>query len=282
MEHEHIYPAFGQGRIMKKELLLALREYSYEALQLQYKNYPDGIISGCGVRVEHDDAAAHTLHIMPGIIKCQGFIFLIPQENTIQYQPSAGYISLKFRLIKVEELTDYVRYQWDFVLDGRLRREQGEIELCRFKLKEGAALRTDYKDFYDIQTEYDTVNLADATWSSPGGHTLSKEITDFFAKKVLECGCAQEGDVQFAYFLLQSKEAVNYPILMDYIARKSRGKKQGWGMAKEETPGRDDGGAIDCVEVFGMLAEILDGIRHGGGWKGRRETEGEEGMIVWE
>lgn len=185
-------------------------------------------------------------------------------------------------MIKVEELTDYVRYQWDFVLDGRLRREQGEIELCRFKLKEGAALRTDYKDFYDIQTEYDTVNLADATWSSPGGHTLSKEITDFFAKKVLECGCAQEGDVQFAYFLLQSKEAVNYPILMDYIARKSRGKKQGWGMAKEETPGRDDGGAVDCVEVFGMLAEILDGIRHGGGWKGRRETEGEEGMIVWE
>lgn len=282
MEHEHIYPVFGQGRIMKKELLLALREYSYEALQLQYKNYPDGIISGCGMRVEHDGEAAHTLHIMPGIIKCQGFIFLIPQENTIQYQPSAGYISLKFRLIKVEELTDYVRYQWDFVLDGRLRREQGEIELCRFKLKEGAALRTDYKDFYDIQTEYDTVNLADATWSSPGGHTLSKEITDFFAKKVLECGCAQEGDVQFAYFLLQSKEAVNYPILMDYIARKSRGKKQGWGMAKEETPGRDDGGAVDCVEVFGMLAEILDGIRHGGGWKGRRETEGEEGMIVWE
>jgi hypothetical protein len=282
MEHEHIYPVFGQGRIMKKELLLALREYSYEALQLQYKNYPDGIISGCGMRVEHDGEAAHTLHIMPGIIKCQGFIFLISEENTIQYQPSAGYISLKFRLIKVEELTDYVRYQWDFVLDGRLRREQGEIELCRFKLKEGAALRTDYKDFYDIQTEYDTVNLADATWSSPGGHTLSKEITDFFAKKVLECGCAQEGDVQFAYFLLQSKEAVNYPILMDYIARKSRGKKQGWGMAKEETPGRDDGGAVDCVEVFGMLAEILDGIRHGGGWKGRRETEGEEGMIVWE
>ncbi len=282
MEHEHIYPVFGQGRIMKKELLLALREYSYEALQLQYKNYPDGIISGCGMRVEHDGEAAHTLHIMPGIIKCQGFIFLIPQENTIQYQPSAGYTSLKFRLIKVEELTDYVRYQWDFVLDGRLRREQGEIELCRFKLKEGAALRTDYKDFYDIQTEYDTVNLADATWSSPGGHTLSKEITDFFAKKVLECGCAQEGDVQFAYFLLQSKEAINYPILMDYIARKSRGKKQGWGMAKEETPGRDDGGAVDCVEVFGMLAEILDGIRHGGGWKGRRETEGEEGMIVWE
>lgn len=41
---EHIYPAFECGRIMKKELLWALRDYSYSALQLQYADYPDGII----------------------------------------------------------------------------------------------------------------------------------------------------------------------------------------------------------------------------------------------
>ena len=31
---EHIYPAFERGRIMKKELLWALRDYSYAALQI--------------------------------------------------------------------------------------------------------------------------------------------------------------------------------------------------------------------------------------------------------
>jgi len=30
---EHIYPTFERGRIMKKELLWALRDYSYTALR---------------------------------------------------------------------------------------------------------------------------------------------------------------------------------------------------------------------------------------------------------
>ena len=51
---EHIYPAFEHGRIMKKELLWALRDYAYSALQLQYADYPDGIISGCGIHIEDD------------------------------------------------------------------------------------------------------------------------------------------------------------------------------------------------------------------------------------
>lgn len=49
---EHIYPAFERGRIMKKELLWALRDYSYAALQIKYRDHADGIITGCGVRPE--------------------------------------------------------------------------------------------------------------------------------------------------------------------------------------------------------------------------------------
>ena len=60
---EHIYPTFERGRIMKKELLWALRDYSYTALQLQYQDYPDGIISGCRLRTEDD-----VLYIGPGIV----------------------------------------------------------------------------------------------------------------------------------------------------------------------------------------------------------------------
>ena len=88
-----------------------------------------------------------------------------------------------------------------------------EVELCRFKLKDGARLRTEYKDFYDIQTEYDTLNLAHATWSAADGNSLSKEVTDFFARKVLACEEAGEGDRQFAYLLLQSREAVRTELL---------------------------------------------------------------------
>ena len=153
---EHIYPAFERGRILKKELLWALRDYSYAALQLQYQGYPDGILSGCGV-----GAGEGLLHIGQGVIKCQGFLFLITEETQVAYAPTDRYTSLKFRLAAKEELADYTRYITEFILDEDTVRHQNEVELCRFKLKEGARLRTDYKDFFDIQTEFDTVNLAD-------------------------------------------------------------------------------------------------------------------------
>ncbi len=242
MQMEQIYPAFERGRIMKKELLWALRDYSYSALQLQYRDYPDGIISGCGIRTEED-----VLWIMPGIIKCQDFIFLLAEEEKIEYAATGKYVSLKFRVLEKNLLPDYTKYITEFVLDEEILRKPNEIELCRFLLKEGARLRTDYKDFYDIQTEYDTVNLADATWSAAGGNTLSKAVTDYFAQKVLECERADEGDIRFAYLLLQNKEAVRYEIIRDYIFRKT-------GVPKAE---------ITVREAFRLLERILKGIRNG-------------------
>lgn len=260
---EHIYPAFERGRIMKKELLWALRDYSYSALQLQYQNYPDGIISGCRIKVEKDEIC-----ISSGAIKCQDFIFLLTEEERVRYAPTRGHIGLKFRVVKKEALPDYTSYQSEFALDERLECESGEIEICRFKLKEGARLRTDYKDFYDIQTEYDTVNLAHATWTSAGQNTLSKEVTDFFAEKVLECEKAGEDDVRFAYLLLQGKEAVNYRILTDYITRKTgeRGRKR----------------FFSTEDAFRKLESILDGMRRGTEIYKTGGMGTERRMIIWD
>lgn len=258
---EHIYPAFERGRIMKKELLWALREYSYAALRLQYAGYPDGILSGCHIRTDE-----HFLYIAPGIIKCQGFLFLIAEEEKLPYFSADYYVSLKFCLLKKETLPDYTSYITEFRLDKKLEQEQNELEVCRFKIKKGARLRTDYNDFFDIQTEYDTVNLANAAWSAAGGNTLSKEITDYFARKVLECERAETGDIQFAYLLLQNKEAVNYEILMDYICRKT-----GYSGGKV---------LIEREEAFRRLEEILEGIRQGRSGKGRNSALSGGKMIV--
>lgn len=258
---EHIYPAFERGRIMKKELLWALRDYSYSALQLQYADYPDGIISGCGIRIEDD-----FLCVKPGIIKCQDFIFLITEEEKIEYSSTEFLVSLKFRLIEREVLSDYVRYVTEFVLDENLERKRNELEVCRFKLKEGARLRTEYKDFFDIETEYDTVNLVNATWTSARGNTLSKEVTDYFAKKVLECENADDKDIHFAYLLLQSKEAVNFQIIKDYIFRKTGAKEIGMFMNSET--------------AFHKLEEILEGIRRGTDIYGQGKARQDSRMII--
>lgn len=258
---EHIYPAFERGRIMKKELLWALRDYSYSALQLQYQDYPAGIISGCHISVEDD-----MLIVGKGIVKCQDFIFLLTEEERIPYAPTEVYVSLKFRVKSKDELPDYTRYMTEFVLDENLEREENELEMCRFKLKEGARLRTEYKDFYDIQTEFDTVNLADATWAAWGGNTLSKEITDSFARKVLECKGGDDRDAQFAYFLIQGKEAVDYGILQDYIARKKQA---------------EDKERLDQQEMFRYLEEILEMIRQGNrGFSTGRKGTGNRMIIM--
>ena len=112
---EHIYPAFERGRIMKKELLWALRDYAYSALQIKYQKYANGILSGCGIHPE-----GSTLRIAPGMIKCADFIFLITGEERVSYAPSGEYTSLKFRLKKKEDLPDYTRYLTEFVLDESL------------------------------------------------------------------------------------------------------------------------------------------------------------------
>ena len=261
---EHIYPAFERGRIMKKELLWALRDYACSALQIKYLKYANGILSGCGIHPE-----GSTLRIAPGMIKCADYIFLITGEETVSYTPTGEYTSLKFRLKEKEDLPDYTRYLTEFVLDESLERGKNEIELCRFKLKEGAALRTEYKDFYDIQTEYDTVNLANATWSCAVQNTLSKDITDYFAQKVLECEKAEEHDIQFAYFLLQGQEAADYRILTDYIRRKTGESVQ-------------DVRKISTEEAFEKLVDILDGIRRGTGTYRNNGNSAERRMIVWE
>lgn len=256
---EHIYPAFERGRIMKKESLWALRDYSYSALQLQYQDYPDGIISGCRIRTEKD-----SLYIGPGMLKCRDFVFLFTGEEAVGYVPTNQYVSLKFRLNKKEEQPDYTRYITEFVLDENTERTQDELEICRFKLKEGAKLRTDYKDFFDIQTEYDTVNLADATWSASGRNTLSKEITDYFAKEILKCKEAKWQDVQFAYFLLQSREAVSFDVLKDYIRRKTDEENRNY----------------NTREIFWKLEEILNEIRRGADIHKSGRTGPDRRMII--
>lgn len=257
---EYIYPTFERGRIMKKESLWALRDYSYTALELQYQEYADGIINGCKIGVEGND-----LCVGAGLIKCQGFIYLISVQR-IPYCATNEVQYLKFAVLERQELPDYIKYVAQIGLDEKPPRGSREIELCRFKLREGSVLRTEYKDFYDIQTEFDTVNLADAGWGSRGGTTLSMEITDAYARKILECDGADPIDIQFAYLALQGREAVNRDMLVDYLVR--RGGKD---TASDKWTHND---------MFAELESILQAVRSGKDIRSRQKTGRADRMII--
>lgn len=257
---EHIYPAFEQGRILKKELLLALRDYSYSGLNIKYSNYSEGIICGC-----HVASNKEKIIIEPGIIKCMDYIFLVDTAVEISYRPTEEYNSLKFKIMKKEELNDYTRYKTDFILDNDMILKEGEIEVCRFKLKEGSQLRTEYKDFSDIQTEFDTVNLANATWSDVHGETLAHDITFYFAQELLRCKNAKQDDIQFAYLCLQSSEGISRRIIEDYVKRKIVGLS---GEKKRN------------IELFDYLCKVLEEIRGGSTYVDSTGWEMPEAIIV--
>ena len=46
-EMQNLYPLFERNRILKKELLWSLRDYSFSQIQLEYQEYGQGIIQGC-------------------------------------------------------------------------------------------------------------------------------------------------------------------------------------------------------------------------------------------
>lgn len=250
---EYIYPAFERGRILKKESLWALRDYSYDVLAVKYKNYSDGIINGCELSVEEK-----MIVIAPGMLKCQGYIFLLKEPVSVEFKADEKYVALKFRVIDKTDFSDYIRYRTQICLDDRMDKAENEIELCRFKLKEGSILRCQYKDFYDIQTEFDTVNLADAAWAGEGSVTLSKYITDFYALEVLKAPLADAVDINFAGLCLQNREAIRREIIIGYVRHRA-----GEALVKED---------ISNSELYHMLKITLDNIRKGTkAWKSGAE-----------
>lgn len=210
----NLFPRFERGRIMKKELLWALRDYSYEGLKIQYQDYSNGILKGLDITVEEDAVVLGT-----GMVKFGEFIYLITEPVRVAYEATNEYVSLKGRVKVNTSSPDAILYGIDFVLDSKLERGENEFEVCRFKLRQGAKLRNHYKAFYDIETEYDTVNLAQATWSGVGEETMSPVVLKNFAEEIKECETVSEQDWNFCFSILNSNR-ISRSNLLFYIRSK--------------------------------------------------------------
>lgn len=240
---KNIFPLFGRNRIMKKEYLWSLRDYSFGFMKVQYDEYSDGILSGCSLSVQ-----GNQIIIGPGMAKKDDFVYLFPIAQNVSYCPTEVYTSLKLRLMKKPVSLDYIDYVTEPFLDEDLELKKNELELCRFKLKKGFELRDQYKDFYDIETEFDTVNLVRSSWAGLGGPTLAPSITRYFAREALKCRPEQAKDIQFAALCLERETAVPRILIEDYIRYKLE--------LLDEDP-------LDNGTLFEHLDMILDNLRHG-------------------
>lgn len=224
---ENRYPLFSGGRILKKESLWDVRDYAYGGWQLFYADYTDGLLSGCAIRVEDN-----SLVIGKGMLKYNGFVYLLYEEMKVAYEPQNRWVCLKAEFCEEQRNLDYKSYRVRFFIDTALALEENQMELCRFYLRDGSVLRDGYRDFSDMATEYDTVNLIHATVAGVGWQTLHPALLWQFAEELSQMGGKEPPDYALCYTVWNECGKTGRKTILMYLTDKGRGTGQpemsGW------------------------------------------------------
>lgn len=234
---EHRRPVFPAGALTK-EVLCSLRNIAAVEQDIRYSEYSDGIVSGCELVEEN-----MRIGVRGGVVKFAGNLYMLGEKMTVPYQPTESWTILKIRFGPQINDREYTLFQGQLALDGNLQISRGEMELGRFKLKQGSRLRTKYKDFRDLMTEYDTVDIVNVRQAAPQAYTLSPVITAFFAREAYAF-VTEPVDIAFCTQCLASGEPVRRELIIRYVCRRRGGEYA----------------EMDNAELHRHLSDILDEI----------------------
>lgn len=210
-------PIFAGRRILKKESLWDIRDYTYAGWQLYYAEYTDGLLKGCDIRAEDGQ-----LVIGKGMLKIHDFIYLMMEEERVDYQPKNRWQMLKAEFSEDETNLDYKAYRVRFFLDEELELGENQMEMCRFYLREGSALRDSYKNFADMSTEYDTVNLICATVAGIGEKTLHPLVVKQFGEELWNMEEKDQFDFGFCSLVWNTQGRVERKVIAAYLSNKMK------------------------------------------------------------
>ena len=210
-------PVFAGRRILKKESLWDIRDYTYAGWQLYYAEYTDGLLKGCDIRAEDG-----RLVIGKGMLKFHDFIYLLMEEEEVAYQPKNRWQVLKAEFLEDDTNLDYKAYRVRFFLDEELELGENQMEMCRFYLREGSALRDSYKNFADMSTEYDTVNLICATVAGMGEKTLHPVVVKQFGEELWNMEEKDQFDFGFCSLVWNTQGRVERKVIAAYLSNKMK------------------------------------------------------------
>lgn len=239
--NEQKYPQFERLHILRTEALCSVRDCAFGTMPLYLSDRGDGIVSGCEFVTTKD-----LITLNAGLILHGGYLYRITEPMSLPYAPTEEYLLLKL-IFEPERKTElFLQRDVRIELSGDMNLAQNEMELCRFKLKAGAILRTKYTDFFDRATEFDTVNTINAPHSAEGGSTLSPKILLAFAAEAKNFSLEPD-DFAFCLAALSGK-ILNAEQIAFYVERR----------LKIELPARDN------QTLFDKLCLILQDIKSGG------------------
>lgn len=237
-----VIPVFKDIHILRKSMLESLADYAFLGNQLLYKGYGDGILSGCELTTTRD-----AIQLNEGMILYEGQLFLIKVPMQINYYPTNDIRVVKIHFSEQMQDGNFIYREMELTLTEDVEPRKGELELCRFKLQEGARLRYEYQNFEDRDTEFDTLNTIYADYSAYGGTTLSSDILRDFAEEMLQEEELTEVDRCVCLQFLSSERPIGRRMLTAYI--RGRNKK--------------DISASSNHAIYKELVQILKEVREG-------------------
>ena len=179
-------PQFEKKRLLRTEMLEQLRDYPRDYLEILYSDYSDGILCGCTPGWVQDK-----LTIKPGILRYKEKLYFLkePFSMTCVAQDKVLYLKVQFHAPVSENgiMTGKTRIYLDEIPPA----SADEMELCQFRLQEGARLRDSYENFADCLTEFDTIHLIDVLWASPekSKRSLNRQKDFLSASGSMKCMC---------------------------------------------------------------------------------------------
>ena len=209
---QNIYPVFEAKRLLKKEMLESLRDFPRSLFDLQYQNYSDGILTGCDIK-----GSETGLTILPGIVLYKGVPYFLDKPYPVSYRAEGKLVYVKIHFWDKAIGTGGEEFFSQIMVDEQKPDTEEELELARFKLQSGARLRSEYVDFYDYATEFDTVNRINVPYAAPGHAGIWPQICKSFAKELLKYPVTNLWDSAFCLNCMQLTETMTYEALRTYL-----------------------------------------------------------------
>lgn len=256
---QYIYPQFEQKRLLRIEMLEQLRDYPKYYLGLLYQNFGDGIVSGCEIIWDKGK-----LTLSPGMVYRNGNLYFMEKPHSIECGAEDNLRYFKVQFLAEAKEAGKIIGNTRILLDDRMPDPACEIELCRFRLQEGARLRDSHENFEDYATEYDTINLIHAPYASTGKRsTLNPVILREFAKETVKNGTIDPYDVSFTMNILANDGVLPAECILGYLDARLEGMK------KEP----------DNQELYRGLSKVLR-EQFRGVQRNERDRQGRKGVLL--
>lgn len=211
-------PIFVHKNILKKDMLEELRDYPLQISRMMLEGCGDGVLKGTEITWENNILKVH-----PGLILYGRNIYRMEEECSLTCPPVDQLTYIKVRFVTMDFEKDRIGGFGNVYLDDQMP-ESREVELGRFRLQEGARLRTEYENFEDYQTEFDTVNRIHMPYVCPGGIGLWAKLLMEFALELMKTGTEGIYDVSFAMQIIGAKGDISRELVVWYV-EKNTGKK---------------------------------------------------------